>query len=165
MDDLQAIHVNGFGANFALSNAVSGVDENSVDDQGEQTDPTLEYTISATTINVGAGTGYAAGHDEDEPEGQLNQQNSVAAAMAQTRSDMETAPISNLQEAMPKTIALDVPLAKSWYTIIGGHFEGVQFGNDDHDIRQEQVKGYPNCRAHDFNPGTTDGVTATRLLR
>eukprot|EP00965_Chrysotila_dentata_P018561 618114-Pleurochrysis_carterae.AAC.1 len=81
LDDLQAVDVNGVGANFTMINAsVSGVDENVVDDQGVQTDPSLNYARThMTTTSVGAVTSGAAGHEENEPKEQLYQHNTVSA--------------------------------------------------------------------------------------
>eukprot|EP00965_Chrysotila_dentata_P200941 6180277-Pleurochrysis_carterae.AAC.2 len=45
--DMQAVDVNGCGANFTWINAVSGVDENAFDDQGECTDPTLDTAFKS----------------------------------------------------------------------------------------------------------------------
>eukprot|EP00965_Chrysotila_dentata_P062975 2086214-Pleurochrysis_carterae.AAC.1 len=41
---------------------------------------------------------------------------------------------------------------KSWYTIVGGPFEGVRFANYEREIRLE-VRGHSNCRVFGHEAG------------
>eukprot|EP00965_Chrysotila_dentata_P246005 6206906-Pleurochrysis_carterae.AAC.3 len=112
-----------------------GIDENAADDQGEQTDPSLDYAVSATTINMGAGTGGAAGYD--------------------VKRTAEPA------KCCRGAIILDTAYVK-WER--KGNRTGALKHGDCTNL-DEAMPRYPSCCAHTFNLGVTDEATATRLLR
>eukprot|EP00965_Chrysotila_dentata_P093598 3092773-Pleurochrysis_carterae.AAC.1 len=66
--DMQAVDVNGCGANFTWINAVSGVNEKAFDDQVECTDPTLDTAVSSNTRNMGADPLNAMRQDNKDAE-------------------------------------------------------------------------------------------------
>eukprot|EP00965_Chrysotila_dentata_P021530 713336-Pleurochrysis_carterae.AAC.1 len=77
--DMQAVDVNGCGANFTWVNVVNGVDENVFDDQGKRTDPTFDTAVPTSTKNIGAVRHIAMGHGSSEAESQYETQYTVAA--------------------------------------------------------------------------------------
>eukprot|EP00965_Chrysotila_dentata_P113795 3761440-Pleurochrysis_carterae.AAC.1 len=88
------------------------------------------------------------------PTTDFQQAHSTAEVQAQPNLDT-TMPIAELPRNPPST---------SWYVIIGGPFEGVRFGNYDHEIRQD-VEQYAKCRAYGPGAGILDEATATTRLR
>eukprot|EP00965_Chrysotila_dentata_P210761 6186085-Pleurochrysis_carterae.AAC.1 len=81
--DMQAVDVNGCGANFTWINAVKGVDKNAFDNQGERTDPTLDTVVPTSTNVIGAAHLIAMGHDSSEAKVQHETQYTVAAPLFQ----------------------------------------------------------------------------------
>eukprot|EP00965_Chrysotila_dentata_P178456 5893574-Pleurochrysis_carterae.AAC.1 len=45
--------------------------------------------------------------------------------------------MTDLDAAMPNDNTEHSTIPKPWYVIIGGPFEGVRFGNYDHEIRRD----------------------------
>eukprot|EP00965_Chrysotila_dentata_P112944 3731386-Pleurochrysis_carterae.AAC.1 len=88
----------------------------------------------------------------------------MALDFARALSNIEIEPLGELQTAPLGDRTNDAPLPKSWYTIVGGAFEGVRFANYERVIRSE-VQGHANCRVYGIEAGVTDEASASRLLR
>eukprot|EP00965_Chrysotila_dentata_P119656 3956207-Pleurochrysis_carterae.AAC.1 len=54
-------------------------------------------------------------------------------------------------------------MPKSWYTIVGGYFEGVRFAN--YSVINAEISAYPNCRIFGAEAGVADEASASQLLR
>eukprot|EP00965_Chrysotila_dentata_P031569 1052752-Pleurochrysis_carterae.AAC.1 len=54
-------------------------------------------------------------------------------------------------------------MPKSWYTIVGRHFEGVRLAN--YSVISAEISAYPNCRIFGAAAGVTDEASASQLLR
>eukprot|EP00965_Chrysotila_dentata_P037015 1231786-Pleurochrysis_carterae.AAC.4 len=140
----EAVDVNGFGLQFISVNpAVSAMADDVVDNQGEQTDAALDGIYSSADSGARARNSPAAGGEgiylqtprptQEERTTSLFETPTVSAkhstASARARSGGEFASLPNLGAHAPNSDAPHAPFPKSWYTIIGGYFEGVRFAN------------------------------------
>eukprot|EP00965_Chrysotila_dentata_P094479 3123425-Pleurochrysis_carterae.AAC.1 len=133
----QVMDVNGIGVNFTLVNAVEAASGDREDDQGEQTDPSLDYAVST---NTNTAPFDAAIHLPTSPQAGAAARKGDATPLCQTptmphapttdilraRSGDEMPTLANLDAAAPNAEIPTDPLPKSWYVIIGGPFEGVR---------------------------------------
>eukprot|EP00965_Chrysotila_dentata_P027237 904871-Pleurochrysis_carterae.AAC.2 len=155
----ETVNVDSIGLRFMSVNpALSAIADDAVDDQGEQTDATLDGIYSSADsaaemrnnpITKGEGLSPRYPRPTQE-EGATSLFETPTASTehttvsARARKSGEIAFLPNLGAHAPNSGTSHVPLPKSWYTIIGGHFEGVRFAN--HDVISKEIRGYPNCR-------------------
>eukprot|EP00965_Chrysotila_dentata_P110751 3659379-Pleurochrysis_carterae.AAC.4 len=66
--------------------------------------------------------------------------------------------MADLGAHAPNSSAPYAQLPNSWYTIVGGLFEGMQFANFN--MISEKIRGYRNCRIFDAEACMTDEASA-----
>eukprot|EP00965_Chrysotila_dentata_P221764 6192567-Pleurochrysis_carterae.AAC.1 len=70
---------------------------------------------------------------------------------------------ATLRGELPYAELSPTPMPKSWYTIVGGHFEGVRFAS--YSVISAEISAYPSCRIFGTEAGVTDEASAYQLLR
>eukprot|EP00965_Chrysotila_dentata_P209179 6185150-Pleurochrysis_carterae.AAC.2 len=125
--------VNGIGLRFMSVNpALPAMADDAVDDQGEQTDATLDGIQSSADSAAEMRFNTTIEGEGLPPRTPRPTQEDGAAkrpASARARSSGEMAYLPHLGAHAPNSGTSHTPLPKYWYTITGGHFEGVRFAN------------------------------------
>eukprot|EP00965_Chrysotila_dentata_P128333 4242926-Pleurochrysis_carterae.AAC.1 len=127
----QILDVNGIGVNFTFVNAIDAVNGEHIDDQGEYTDPSLDFAAMANTKTA---AGADQGAQPTSPQARTAARNGEVPPSFQTPT-ISDAPTTDIQQAqvpappnsniiLPNAEFQQDPAPKSWYLIIGGHLRG-----------------------------------------